>query len=348
MPRQPALFWLPILLALCSGLLHAQTAQTTPEEGPLYTLKVNEILIQIPVLVASPFGRRVPPVDPHKFTLSLNGGRAITPSHVRPQGEDPITLALLIDAGSGQEDLFPTLAASVAALVPGSLHPQDKVAIYALGCQLTRLSPPITANADLIARQITLALSTVQDRKQHGCGSAKGLWGSMAFIIHDLAHEPSRHVLLALTAGYSEAERFDSPQWVNLKNLAQSTSTALFALREDSTLPVFHLAEGHLNSICNLSGGLLIKSFPSKLPATLVDFLALFRERYILDFRRPGNLPPGQVSLDVKLKHSSDLVLPAGVSVPIEDPAQSSDPNLFHPDPSLAPEVGPRKPLKTN
>ena len=75
----------------------------------------------------------------------------------------------------------------------------------------------------------------------------------------------------------------------------------------------------------------------------LVQFTKLLRGRYIVEFPRPFNATGGH-NLAVSIEKSNDFIRPAGISVPIEDPAILADPTTVPSDPSLTPVEGKERP----
>jgi hypothetical protein len=64
------------------------------------------------------------PMDPSGFRLSLDSGPRFRPTYVRREGDDPISLAILIDASKPDNELLPSLIKAIAALPPDFLHPR--------------------------------------------------------------------------------------------------------------------------------------------------------------------------------------------------------------------------------
>jgi hypothetical protein len=69
------------------------------EETPVAVFHAYTNLIQVPVLVLNSDHKPLPPIAEKKFAVSLDGGPAFTPTHVRAEGEDPITLSILLEVG---------------------------------------------------------------------------------------------------------------------------------------------------------------------------------------------------------------------------------------------------------
>jgi len=90
----------------------------------------------------------------------------------------------------------------------------------------------------------------------------------------------------------------------------------------------------------------MLLSTPKSLAVTLKRFVALVRERYIVEFPRPANSTEGMHTQEMRIANSKDFIRPSGVSYPIPDPSVLADPTTVPSDPSRTPVVGTRKPMK--
>jgi len=82
--------------------------------------------------------------------------------------------------------------------------------------------------------------------------------------------------------------------------------------------------------------------------SALQQLLKMVRQRYILEFPRPANSTIGVHEIRVKVAKREDLfIAPAGISMPLPDSAILKDPTTVRSDPSLTPEQGNRRPMKT-
>ncbi len=79
------------------------------------------------------------------------------------------------------------------------------------------------------------------------------------------------------------------------------------------------------------------------LQSVLGQFVAMVRERYVVEFPRPSNSTAGTHDMQVKVGSASYFIRPAGVSLPLPDPTLAADPTTVQSDPALAPEQGTRK-----
>lgn len=65
-------------------------------------------------------------MPPAQFRLSLDSGPAVPPTYVRMEGDDPISMAILIDTMVPKSELLPLVQEAVTGLARGSLGPQDR------------------------------------------------------------------------------------------------------------------------------------------------------------------------------------------------------------------------------
>jgi hypothetical protein len=329
--------------------LAAQDGHTSPDE-PIHTLHVYTNLIQIPtVVLGSNRERFKTPIPESKFSVSIDSGPWFRATHVRQEGDDPISLSILLDARGPVDNLLPKIDAAIAALAPLSLQPRDHVSIYALECSLVQSLNDAPARPDDLKRAVDLALQSWTYRRQNKRGSdckpSVQLWDAMAFVIEDLHRLPGRHVLLAVTDGSDKGSRHT---WDEVRSFAQATGVAIFGLAYAPIPGLLHNQgyEDVFNSVCELSGGMVFTANESYATKTaLKQLIRTLRERYIVEFPRPSNSTVGRHDLLVTIEKSNAFIRPAGISVPIADPALLADPTTIRTGPSQAPVEGTRRVL---
>jgi hypothetical protein len=356
-----------ILCAICLIALptatpaRAQTTDTaTPNtQLPTPTLHVYANLEQVPVLVLTSNYERMKPIDPSRFRVSLDSGPPFRPTYVRQQGEDPISLAILIDLSKPDSEILPQLTQAIASLSPGYLKPRDHVSIYALDCFLIRTAYDAPADATELRHSVERALEPWQiRRKKKGaispCKPSMPLWDSMANVLDDLAHQPGRRILLAITDGVDSGSR---TLWTKVRRRAQVESIAVFGLlpmsfiyrRETGEIsmvnsPFLRPPEDKFSQICSLSGGLELQARYAVVSWRLEEFTQMIRERYILEFPRSPTAEAGDHSLEVSYRKGGLYIAPSGISVPVagEDEKKSAD-TASYASPAPAPVEGTRK-----
>ena len=192
----------------------ALTTQATPSADAAPTLHVYTNLKQVPVLVLAHNYERMKPIDPSGFRISLDSGPLFRPTYVRREGDDPISLAILIDASKPDNELLPSLIKAIAALLPDFLHLQDRVSVYAIDCTLIRTIYDTGANPAALADGVQRAMAPWQIRQTQNeelkkenktpppnCRAGLPLWDSMKEVLKDLDQQSGRRVLLAITDG---------------------------------------------------------------------------------------------------------------------------------------------------
>ena len=335
---------LPAAMLFCLAATGQSPQNTVP-----YTLHVYTDLVQVPTLVLGPSRETLPLINAHQFRISLDSGPLFRPTDVRLEGDDPITLAILLDLSMDRNELPPNLSEDIANLVPGSLHPKDHVSVYALDCNLVRSSTDIPADINAIKNGIDAALqsSETQGKKGHAtCEDSVLLWGALGVMARQISGLPGRRVILAITSGYDGGSKL---KWVDLKHFAQAESIAIFGL----SMPSYDAAlrnkyaggENPFNIICQQTGGLILQPREKELPQTLSRFVDLVRGRYILEFPRPVNSTAGSHDIVVTLDKTKAFIRPSGISIPLPDPAILADPTTVPSDPSRAPQMGKRRVL---
>jgi hypothetical protein len=240
---------------------------------------------------------------------------------------------------------MPKMDDLIAGLAPLSLRPQDRVSIYALDCTLTRSAhdiPPEPARLKLVVDE-ALESWIIRRQTTHlpACRQSMHLWDALTYVTDELSKLPGRRVILAVTDGNDLGSRHT---WNDLRFLAQTKGVAIFGMTMLSAYsrgPV----EDAFHAVCELSGGMLIFTSKGNIAERLKGFTVTLRERYIVEFPRPIDSKGGEHDLLVSIDKSHYFIRPAGVSVPIADPAVLADPTTVRADPSHAPEYGSRKVL---
>ena len=364
---------LPILL---TSLVQAQAPQpvlpSVHPEDPVHTLHVYMDLIQVPVLVLDSEMERMKPLDASRFLISLDSGPVFHPRNVRPEGDDPISLSILLDA-QAEPILMPKISAAIGSLAPEYLHPGDRVKVYVLDCALTRTVLNVPANPELLKDAVDRTLANWTQRRQArhapACPRKIQLWDAMGYLIKELSDVPGRRVMLVVTDG---ADHGSLNKWNDVRLFAQQNGVAIFGFstpgignassrigtvsssvrpsRSSGFIPTVGSAnssEDPFNAICQLSGGMVMAADDRYLARDLQRFATLVRERYIVEFVRARNDTPGQHSILVTIDKSPNAyVRPTGVIITMRDPAVEADPNTIPRDDTNAPELGKRKPIR--
>jgi hypothetical protein len=109
-----------------------------PSDGQgLMTLHVYSNLIQMPVLVLRPDLGSLPPIRPDQFSLSIDDGPRYRPTHVRPEGADPLSLAIVLDMAGTASDLIKKISETIEQVRPYGLTSHDHVTLFVMHCALT-------------------------------------------------------------------------------------------------------------------------------------------------------------------------------------------------------------------
>jgi hypothetical protein len=333
------------------GVLPAQDAPT-PRDVPIPTLHAYTNTIQIPVLVLDADRERIlKPIKANQFSVSIDSGPWFRASHVRQEGDDPISLSILLDVRGGA-GLMPRIDAAIAGLAPLGLHPKDHVSIYALDCSLVRSLNDAPAESGRLKLAVNQALEwrTIRTKKRHesNCQQSIHLWDALAYLTRELDKLPGRRVILAVTDGHDSGSR---NTWKEVTTYADVTGVAVFGVTyspAEVAGGIWYLrwsSEDPFHSVCELSGGMVLLTAAISLDVTLQRFVTMLRERYIVEFPRPANSTSGKHTMNVQIANGNYFVRPAGISVPIPDPALLADPTTVPSDPSRTPVQGTRKPL---
>jgi hypothetical protein len=321
---------------LCACSVIAQTSENISSP----TLHVYTNLVQVPTLVLGHNHKPIAPVDERRFFVSLDGGRKLRATHARREGDDPISLAILMDLSQSDPGVMLGADQAIASLAPLSLHAKDEVSIYALDCELIHPTDQGATDAATLKRQVDLVLRQSQSRDQKpGCQNPIDLWDSLATIVQTLSKRPGRRVILAVTDGVDRGSR---NSWNAVRDFAQARSVAIFGLVQPGDLR--HTQnETPLDDLCQLSGGILLPTSAEDLGKQLAWAVTLIRGRYIVEFPHPVTTVGGHYSMDITISRRQVLIRPAGAEFPTDDPAILNDPTTVPSDLSRTPQLGNRK-----
>ncbi len=330
-------------------------ANAAPEVRP-YVLHVYQNLMQIPTVVVLPrvhsfamsqnfIFEPVTGLSTDRFQISLDSGSNFAPKHMHVEGNEPITLAIVVDMNSHLDFLIPSLAEGLRHMITKALLPHDHVSLYTVDCELDRWSGDLPANSP----QFTPAMlnASLGTRKNSKCGSRVSLFDSMATVVHDLSSLPGRRVMVVISRGDNHGGTI---RWPLLRQYAAGHSTAIFGvvpLPEMGTQS-YNIAPGvedPFDAVCEMTGGLRLTSGNTDMEATLMNLIDIVRQRYILEFSRPDNSTAGEHAIDVTIAKLNAMVRPGGIAVPLADPTVLNDPTTVKSAPSNA-TYGKRKPLK--
>jgi hypothetical protein len=336
------------LVVVWSGAVLAAQDEPKPQDGPIHTLHVYTNLMQIPTLVLGPNRERIKtPIAESRFSVSIDSGPWFRATHVRPEGGDPISLSILLDVSGDTTELMPKIGDAIASLAPLSLHPKDHVSIYALDCSLVQSLDDMPAENGGLKVAVDEALQSWTIRRQNkhepDCQQSGHLWDALVHITGELQKLPGRRVILAVTDGRDKGSQ---QKWNELRAFAQTAGVAIFGLKYRQAGPLLlpQRYEDIFNSVCELSGGMVLITDGIFVPQQLERFTEMLRERYIVEVPRPANSTPGEHGILVKVaKDDNDFVRSAGITVPIPDAALLADPTTVPSDPSRTPELGTRK-----
>jgi len=324
------------------------------QENGVPTLHVYPNLVQVPALVLDDNLKPIFPIAEGRFFISLGGGPRFRVTHARLEGDEPISLAILLDVNQPYPSLMRGMDDAIAGLAPASLHVKDHVSIYSMYCKLVRTSTDVPADASWLKGAVDLALAEWsvggQDRHKRDCQKLWNLWDSMSFAANALAKQPGRRVLLVVTDGVDRGSRTSLKA---LRDFAQERGVAIFGLQQpgdvNRLLPMGTPdRESSFKDLCELTGGIVLTADQKELAERLKWFTTLLRDRYILEFPRPSDSEAGKVEMSVTVEKMKAFTLTAGTGIPLPDPGIMKDPTTVPLDPAGAPQLGKRKAISPN
>jgi hypothetical protein len=270
-------------------------------------------------------------LEPQQIDIKLNADPTFHPTSLRIEGDDPLSIAILLDVSSDQRDLLSAFKKYFSPWVTSSLRPQDHVSLYAVACGLVHGSENAAANPVVLQRDLDFSLtSPLAHATAQGapCGKSVVLRGSILYITRKLAELPGRRILLIVTGGRDGKSAIT---WPELISEAGRISVTVFAITTPGSMEPEQVRDIH--SLTQQSGGLFFSPTPDLLPKSLDRIIALLRSRYILQFPMPANPEHVNYRVYVTVPKFDAVTFPSGISVQIPNP------NLDHPSTDLPNEV---------
>lgn len=337
------LAWL-MAVGLCNLAVGGGAIAQAPDYAGVHTLHAYTNLVQVPTLVLGHDRKPITGIDEHRFYVSLDGGPKLRATYARVEGDDALSVALLLDVSQSDPRILASAGEAIASLAPQSLHAKDEVSIYAMDCRLIHPTDQGGTDAATLKRHVDVALQRSQPRNGRGakCQDPANLRDSLVTLVEKLSAQPGRRVILVLTDG---ADRGSHYSWSALTDAAQGRSVAIFGLVQpaDYVYSAIGQSEFPFNATCELSGGLLLTASAKDLGKQLAWVLTLIRGRYIVEFPRPMSTVGGYHNLEITIPKMWALIRPTGADVPTVDPDILKDPTTVPSDPSLAPQLGNRR-----
>ena len=360
-------------LLVTAGLALAAGTPAVCAQNAVPTLHVYTNLVQVPTLVLSEDLKSIPSVKREQFVISLDRGPAFHPTQMRMEGDDPVSLAILLDARGDQDDILKVFGKALSKLVPKYLHPTDHVSIYAIDCVLAQTADQVPAEAAALKAGVASALASpgLHGPQQRGaCYTSIRLRDAIVRVAGTLGNRPGRRVFLVVSNGTDASSTSGFAETVNF---AESRSVAIFGLRywEDwdhnpvkftgTSLsvrvgPITGSSGGDndlFDQMCKSTGGLafnlwnpeLVHRWTPDVATPLQNLVHMLRGRYILEFPRPDESKTGMHTIDISVPHTHHFVSATGVTYTNLDPALLSDPTTIRSSPSPA-AFGGRRPLE--
>jgi hypothetical protein len=300
-----------LFLALQNAMLHGQT---TDPALPLRAATAAPAIaatpgstLEMPLLVTDHLHRPVDDVSLEKLRLKTATGAQISPIAMRREGDDPISLAILIDASRDSFHDLAKLGDEFAGLVGSELLPADRITMYAADCTMTRSMNNAVPDAAALRKGVSDAMTfpTLHGGKDHSaCGKTFPLWDDVAVAVAGLSHAPGRRVILLISSGENGGGKYD---WMTVEQYAFDQGVAIFGLRDKRqadaddfsrnslttthgtgtgavsfTPPPALRSANNLELLCANDGGLTLTSAPEFRRDGIAGILFLIRNRFIL------------------------------------------------------------------
>ncbi len=338
-----------LILMFVAGA-RAQETQREPQAPPVHTLRVFTNTIQIPTLVLDEAGLPVQEKTHPKFAVTLDGAQPMLVTRARVEGEDPISLAVLLDASGSQAELLHELKWSLPLLVGRGLRAHDRVSIYAMDCGLVKTLNDAPADKETLKLGLENALKSADlhgGKTRGACADKLPLRDTLMVIAKSLKEVPGRRVILAVTNGADTGSKID---WAGAASGMTHFGTTVFGMALLSNNPTRGQPGGTnsrsgpfdpaMDTFCQISGGLMLTANDANVSARLLNMTELLRARYIVEFKRSDELTAGVHPMTIKVPGKNYFIRSGGASMPIADPKLKEDPTVLR-LPKVVPAAGP-------
>jgi hypothetical protein len=304
----------------CSVIGLGQAA-SPPSETP--TIHVTTDLIEVPVLSLKPPFQPVSGLNRSNFTIRLDGGPAFHPSYVRRQGNEPLSLSMLVDAEASEQWHLSTALQTAIGNVPSDLlHDTDRLSFFVSGCRLVRslYNAPANLNHD---RETIVHAAADSNFKMAFDGEKScqrpAVDKVLETVISQFAADAKWKVLLIIESGERPMEARSLQEVQGIAAVRGVTIFAIKYLREGSFPSSIYSATEGLNLLVGSLGGVSIHSSFEDLGAVIETVLSIIRQRYILSFPRPGNGSSGAHRLEIRSNVKGVIVRSSAASAPLLD-----------------------------
>ncbi len=341
-----------LALAGTGVVLRAQEAPAKAEDQ-ITTLHVYTNSIQIPAVVLGPNRQWLSPIAPDKFSVSIDSGPWFRATHVRREEDDPISLAILLDANGESTELFQGVEEAITKAKVFPLRPEDRISVYGLDCSLVLLLEDVPADALLKERGAGAFASWDRRRARvhdTGCQEPMHLWDALIYVSGEVSKSSRLRVVLAVSQGKDMGSKHT---WNEVRDYAESKSVAVFGLTEVppnanasigqisttldlgesitqnikqplSPIDIVWSSENPFHQVCELSGGMVFITASKYVSESMKSFMRTVRERYIIEFPRPSKATSGKHTIRVQIAHGERyFIRPAGISVPQAGPSRT-------------------------
>ena len=293
----------PILQSQTAGPAAATTSAAVAPGASVTSVPTLEMAL----LITDHVHRPVDDVPVDKLRLKTADGTKIAPLSMRREGDDPLSLAILIDASRDSFHDLAKLGDEFAGLVGSQLLPTDRITMYAADCTMTRSMTNAVPDAAALRKGVSDAMSfpTLHGGKEHSaCGKTFPLWDDVAVAVAGLSHAPGRRVILLISSGENGGGKYD---WLTVEQYAFDQGVAIFGLRDKrqadaddysrNSLTTTHGTPGatssfapppaarsanNLELLCANDGGLTLSSAPEFRRDGIAGILFLIRNRFIV------------------------------------------------------------------
>jgi len=279
--------------------LAAMSLVATPLlQQPSFRADVRAVPVYATVRDAS--GRFVPDLHADAFEVFEDGRRQ--PISVFSRDPQPLSVAIMLDAGVFNNGTFSPLLTAVLAFMKG-LRPDDRASIGTFGLEIA-VGANLTSNRAELARVL---------QEEIWVGGGTPLWQAVRAATTSLSQEPGRRVVLLLADGYDTGSIPGYPGGrAEAERQALETDCMVYAVSFEN--PSRGFPKGTLDLLTATGGGHFAVSSQSDFSQAVGRLAEELRHQYLIGFvpeaadGQPHRLEVRMVQRDLKASARTSFV----------------------------------------
>ncbi|MBP6005255.1 MAG: VWA domain-containing protein [Pyrinomonadaceae bacterium] len=295
-----------LLAFCCASNITAQTVDDAP-------IKVNTVLLNVPVVVSDKDGRNITGLKKEDFSVYQEGVKQTIEFFANT--EEPMNFAILIDTSKSTIDALPYMRKAAKSFL-GTIGPQDKGMVLSSDYEITTLSK-LTSSVDKLRGGIDAATTTNMPSDQAPVPPGTLFDAIYRIINKDFAGEKGRKAIVILTDGFEIGKKISAGDLIT--SLTESDTIVypiIFVSRGTISLLPKNLKTvtldeilnippaNYMRDIANVTGGRVYSADTSDFSTAFQKIADELKRQYVIGFY-PTNAEGGK-SANITIKVNRD------------------------------------------